>query len=156
MAVQAGGHQGSGKCTTCAMADVTVRMAGGRPIRAVLVHLGFLVLVGVVTQMHALGRLLVLTVRRSRSPEGLQRQKHEQENGEPATHWNQHCRGAVYLSRAVWALSRTFWRSAGMGTGLNGLMLLPPVLPVGTQPMAVFVAAPMMRITWPAASRRTR
>lgn len=95
MAVQAGGHQGSGKCTTCAMADVTVRMAGGRPIRAVLVHLGFLVLVGVVTQMHALGRLLVLTVRRSRSPEGLQRQKHEQENGEPATHWNQHCRGAV-------------------------------------------------------------
>lgn len=136
------------------MADVTVRMAGGRPIRAVLVHLGFLVLVSVVPQMYALRFLLVRAVRSSRSPEGLQRQEHEQEDGEPATHRSQHCRAALYLSRAVWAPSRTFGRSASIGTGSKGLMLLPSAFPVA-QPIAVLVA-PTMRSTCPTTSRAAR
>jgi hypothetical protein len=43
--------------------------------------------------------------------------------------------------------------SDGTGKDLNGLMFEPPVLPVGTRPKAVFVAAPTIRVTWPRHSR---
>lgn len=46
--------------------------------------------------------------------------------------------------------------SGATGSGLNGLMLAPPVLPDGTKPSAVFVAAPTMRSIWPRHSRKER
>ena len=49
--------------------------------------------------------------------------------------------------------ARIVARSWGTGWGLNGLTLEPPVLPVGTRPIAVLVAAPTIRKTWPSVSR---
>jgi hypothetical protein len=40
-----------------------------------------------------------------------------------------------------------FSKSDGTAIGLNGLTFDPPVLPRGIQPIAVFVAAPTMRIS---------
>jgi len=72
--------------TACSLAHMAVGVAGCRAIGAVLVRFGALVLMGVVADMHALGAFLVRAVRRSRSPEGLQRQQQKQEDGEPAAH----------------------------------------------------------------------
>ena len=56
-----------------------------------------LVLVLVMAQVFRRRRsLLVFAVRRSCSPQGLQRQKNQQEDCEPATHWSRHCRVALY------------------------------------------------------------
>src|SRR5690554_958541 len=43
--------------------------------------------------------------------------------------------------------------SGAIGIFLNGLTLAPPVLPCGTNPNAVLVAAPTIRNSWPRTSR---
>lgn len=45
-----------------------------------------MVVVGVVADMEGLRFLFVLAIRRRRSPDGLQRKQHEEEDGNPATH----------------------------------------------------------------------
>lgn len=80
-----------------AVAHVAVRMvrkaARGRWL--LVVRFGTLMLVGVVPHMHGGGAFFVLAIRRSRSPDGLQRQQHEQKNRKPASHWR-----ALYVARS--------------------------------------------------------
>ncbi|MBX3670932.1 MAG: hypothetical protein KF778_21245 [Rhodocyclaceae bacterium] len=45
-----------------------------------------MVVVGVVAYMEGLRYLFVLAIRRRRSPNGLQRKQHQEEDGNPATH----------------------------------------------------------------------
>lgn len=71
-----------------AVADVAVGVRRtGFARRLVLADVHVLVLVLMVAEMLGSGlRLLMLAVRRSRSPDGLQRQQNEKDDGEPAAH----------------------------------------------------------------------
>lgn len=75
-----------GNSPSRAMADVAVCMVTKGDWRFVQVTLGTLMLVRVVPQVHCGGAVLVLAVRRSRSPDGLQRKEDEEQDSEPAAH----------------------------------------------------------------------
>jgi hypothetical protein len=68
--------------TSLAIAIFHTRQFAVDAIRVV----GTLMLVGMVTNMEADGLLLVLAIRRRRSPNGLQRKQNQKEDGNPATH----------------------------------------------------------------------
>lgn len=82
-----GGHQRRCNRSARPVTHVAVSMAGAQAIGAAQVLVRSLVLVRMVANVHARRALLMLAVRRRCGPEGLQREQHEQENGEPAAHW---------------------------------------------------------------------
>ncbi len=72
------------------MADMTVGVTAcscfGAIVLLLSVLLRVLVRVGVVSHVHGRRVFLVRAVRRCRSPDGLERQQHQEENSEPTTH----------------------------------------------------------------------
>lgn len=68
------------------MANMAVRVAGCKPVGAVQVLFGSLVLVIVMPDVHAGRAFLMRAIWRGCSPDRLQGQQHEQEDGEPAAH----------------------------------------------------------------------
>ena len=74
----------------CPLADMTVGMTACSCFEAIVVRLRVLlrvlVRVGVVSHVHGRRVFLVRAIRRCRSPDGLERQQHEEENSEPTTH----------------------------------------------------------------------
>lgn len=79
------GRPASGPCRPVADMAVDMRCAH-RSGRVFVASARVLMLVGMMAQMGCRWCLLVAAVRRSRSPQGLQRQQHQQQNGQPTTH----------------------------------------------------------------------
>lgn len=80
------GLQGCCNHSARSVTHVAIGMDGARAIGAAQVLVSSLVFVRMVPNVHARRALLMRAVRRRRGPEGLQREQHEQENGEPAAH----------------------------------------------------------------------
>jgi hypothetical protein len=74
---------GTAKSMTCLA--IAISHARQFAVGAICI-VGTLMLVGMVTNMEAGGLVLVLAIRRRRSPNGLQRKKKQKEDGNPATH----------------------------------------------------------------------
>lgn len=68
------------------MANMAIRVAGCKPVEAVRVLFGALVFVIVVPDVHAGRAFLMRAIWRGCSPDRLQGQQNEQEDGEPAGH----------------------------------------------------------------------
>lgn len=75
------------ECTAIGMTRLAVPIIGARQIAVGAIWMaGPLMLMGVVTHMKAGRLLLVLAIRRRRSPDGLQRKQNQKEEGNPAMH----------------------------------------------------------------------
>ena len=73
--------------TTESMAGLAVAIVEARQLIVGAVIVAHpMVVMGVMADMEGLRFLFVLAIRRRRSPDGLQRKQHQEEDGNPATH----------------------------------------------------------------------